>query len=534
MRGFASDEDGLFKMKRWVGLFDALLVVAAAWFVLPPVIAGHEVRLPLPFGGSLSGALTLRNVVFFLVALFIRIHLRVPGRQGERSGPAGQATGSVVTRFLSGLSPSMQAALIGIAVALVCLSASQPRAWPSGDTVPAKLVPISLLDEGNMDLDEFRAGLNPGRMYGLYLSGSHAWSAYPPGTALTALPLYGAFRLLFPAEFASWRHAYAVPEGDDLPNVANLMEQLSAAAIVGLTAIGVWLFCLRVTGHVAASLWYTLAVSFGTSLLSTAGLALWQHGPACLFLVLMLYLLLLTSDRCRSERLLLAGLCAGWAYVCRPTVAVGIAVMSLWVLREHRWKALWFLVPCAGLVVAIAGWNAHVYGTWRGGYVQNAATFSSFDARVLLTHLFSPSRGLFVFSPFLLFAAWGGARLAAKQPLGLAAFCLYAALATLALFTAWSTWAGGSSFGPRYLCEAAVLLALVLPFAWPALPPRRWARELFVWAVLFSCALHVVGARNGDRGWTGTVFGGEDLPTLWKWRDSQAAWTFLGAPEAPR
>lgn len=496
-----------------VDLLDLLALLLGAWMVVPTLIAGDLVRLPLPFGGRFSADLSPNNLVILWVVLLVRLHVRC------RSGRP-----SVLAGWFGRERPVLDALMVGAACLMVFLAAARSRAWPCGDTIPLKLVPISLIEQGNLDLDEFVGGIYYRRIYGLFRIGDHYYPVYPIGASLTALPVYAVFSILFPASFESWRAAYSVQAGDDLPNVANVMEQFSAALIAALAAVVFWRICLAVTRRRGASFALAAAFAFGTSLLSTAGLSLWQHGPACLFLGITV-LLLLKADARPTRRLGLAGLAAGWAWFCRPTVATMIAVLFAWALLRHRRRALWFGLSCGVVVAAVLAWNRLTYGAWTGGYSQSEATLVRFDPRVTLTLLFSPSRGLFLFSPFLLFAAAWGVRCAVREPGGLPAFLFYAALSNLALFSCWATWAGGGSFGPRYLCEAAMCLALVLPFGWARPGRPRWSWELFVLAALLSCHIHLVGARHGDHGWMNEVFDGDRFGTIWNVRDSQLAWT---------
>ena len=507
-------------MKRWVNVLDVCLVVAAAWFVLPLLVLGREPEMALPFGNHITAGLSQRNLLIYLVVLWIRLHLRT--ESGE----------SWLIRFCKGLSPALGSLLIGVVAFLVYLNIGAFRSWPTGDSIPSKLVPISILEHGNMDLEAFREGVPSGRGYGFYRTGDRSISVYPPGTPLTALPVYAAFAVLLPETFHSWRWAYSVPGGDDLPNVANFMEQFSAALIAALAVVVFWQICLRVTTDRRASLWFTVAYGLGTSLLSTASLALWQHGPACLFLGLMV-LCLLRGREGGSWFLALAGLSGGWAYICRPPVVVVLAVFALWVVLEFRWRAIAFLVPCAVPSVAIMIWNQVVYGSFMGGYAPLASVFVAFDWRVFMALLFSPSRGVFIFSPFLLFAVALGIKQLFKTSLSFPSFCFYSAVANVILFSCWGTWTAGSSFGPRYLCEAALFLSLVFPFHvhLPAVP--RFLREVFIVAVLFSCFIHITGARQGDHSWTSRVYVQDNLPAAWKWRDSQLVWTLIGGPDEP-
>ncbi len=497
---------------------DFILLLVGAVCVIVPSILGREISIPVWGGGHVTPDLTVRNLLVFWVVLFLRLIL-VP-----RSGrPA------LLARCAGRISVPASAVLIGLIAFTLFLNAGQKRNWPSGDTIPIKLTPISILEEGNLDLNEFLDGVYHTRQYGLFWKEGKALSAYPLASAMTALPVYAVFRVLFPAAFHSWKWSYVQHRGDDLPNIVTYMELCSAASIAALTVIIVWLFCLRASGSKQVATWCSLAFGAGTSMMSTAGIALWQHGPACLSLALMM-LFLQKAGAASRWALIVAGLSAAWAYACRPAVAILLAVMGVWVVIRFRWKAVLFFIPAAVLGAAVLFWNYRVYGHPAGGYSQMAASFIPFDWKIFRILLFSPSRGLFVFSPFLLFAVIWGLNRAVRAPLSLPTFCLYSALATVVFFTCWSTWTGGACFGPRYLCEAALMLSFIMPFKMRSLIPSALGWRLFIVAVLFSCHVHILGAKHGDNGWTGKCFRGEDISRMWSLSRSQIVWTLMGNP----
>jgi hypothetical protein len=496
---------------RALDILDGVLVAAALLFVVAPLL----------FGRDIPGGLSRDGLLLFWVLVFARTQLR---------GATPRARWWA--RILPVRSPALESVLVGVVFLLIYLGINGHRVWPSGDTIPSKLLPISILSEHNLDLGEFVQGISIHRRYGLFRMGDQFLSAYPPGAALTALPIYALFSVLFPSSFSSWRWVYAIESGDDLPNVANLMEQYSSALIAALAVVVFFRFSLAVTRSRGLSLWLAAAYGLGTPLLSTGSLGLWQHAPACLFLGLT-FLLLLKAQGGEIGRIVLAGLCAGWVTVCRPTGAVILAPVFLWVVKRFRWRASAFALACGVVVSGLLVWNRVVYGSFMGGYGQAQAEFVPFRVKVLLSLLFSPSRGLFVFSPFLLFALVKGLRHVFRSPLDLPSIFLYGAAATVVLFACWDTWAGGACFGSRYLCEAALLLCMILPYGVRALARQRVLWNLFVFTVLLSCHIHILGARWGDREWTVRVHAGhwDDLATLWSWRDSQIRWTLMGAPK---
>jgi len=116
--------------------------------------------------------------------------------------------------------------------------------------------------------------------------------------------------------------------------------------------------------------------------------------------------------------------------------------------------------------------------------------------------LFSPSRGLFIFSPIVLVAFAGGLLLWRRHsatPLEqLSAVAIPCYLVAIALFPIW--WAG-TSFGPRFMTETLpFIFVLTIPFvdwvaAWRSERPtsRPWTYRLAVLGtvVLVACSVLV-------------------------------------------
>ena len=127
------------------------------------------------------------------------------------------------------------------AAALVCAAAlavylSNGRAIGAGDTLPARYLPWSVLQSGSFALDAFPVlyddaarrtfPLLDGVPYFLHLVGGRYVSAYPPGPAVVALPVYA------PAILA------AAPPS---PEWAARLEKLAASVITALSVAV--LFC---------------------------------------------------------------------------------------------------------------------------------------------------------------------------------------------------------------------------------------------------------------------------------------------------
>ena len=171
------------------------------------------------------------------------------------------------------LSASMPAILF--CAFMILYQANGVTKW-SGDTLPARYLPLSILREGNFDLNEFPFLYAHGLPYYLRQLNNRYVSNYPVGPAIASLPFY-----LIPA-------MGAVPPTDRL---IEDLEKLAAASMVALSACILYLV-LRCLASLRLSLLLTVIYALGTSSFSVSSQALWQHGPSQLALVPGLYSLI--------------------------------------------------------------------------------------------------------------------------------------------------------------------------------------------------------------------------------------------------
>jgi hypothetical protein len=147
--------------------------------------------------------------------------------------------------------------------------------------------------------------------------------------------------------------------------------------------------------------------------------------------------------------------------------------------------------------------------------------------------LLSPSKGLWLFTPFTLFAfaAAGPACVARDFPMGryLVAWCA----ALLVLIAKMDLWWAGSTFGPRYFAELGVPLTLLIAWAWPSIVARRWRVAVFGVLCALSVAVQATGAFFTPCGWHDSpqlIL--QDKSRLWDWRDNPVARCLRAGPRA--
>jgi hypothetical protein len=257
-----------------------------------------------------------------------------------------------------------------------------------------------------------------------------------------------------------------------------------------------------------------LAYGLGTCAWSAGSQTLWQHGPAQFFLALGTFFLM-RRERPRSAYWV--GLSYALAVFCRPTAALAGVAVGIYYLIGDRRALLRCVVGVLPVALLLAVYNLHYFGRLvvlgqlgevvtallqipTEALIGTAVAASPSDLfRVPLAEgisgiLVSPSRGLLVFSPIVVFALWGlvhswrDRRFVALRPVGLAAVAMGVMVAR------WTGWWGGWCYGSRLLVEAVTLLAfLAIPIA-EQVRRRRVLAVGFAVCLAWSVAVQFVGA----------------------------------------
>ncbi len=335
----------------------------------------------------------------------------------------------------------------------------------SGDTAPAELLPISLLHDHDFDFREFVSGDLP---YWFRLVNGRVVSNYPVLPGVLNLPVY---------EAASLAHV-------DLYKHRLFLSLLTSSGIAALSVLFLFLALKRVCRSEKEALFFALVYAFGTTVWSVASRGLFQHGPSVLFLSIALWAL------CRGGGVVpIAGMALSLAVINRPTNILIALPLALYVYRSERRHFPAFLA--LGLPAALFhAWYADAY--W-GSPISPAqevtrANFAGSFWTGLSGILVSPSRGLFVFTPVFLFALPAVVTAFRPAPPGsrrLPRYLAAGAAATIALYSFWSMWWGGHTFGYRLITEIVPLLTILIASYWPTIS-RSTACGRGLWSLSLS------------------------------------------------
>lgn len=438
-------------------------------------------------------------------------------------------------------------ALAHFLVAWVVFSACPPfTSFDSFWTVPTSL---SLVFRGDTNVDEYAAAAPAQALYALECvepgkpavvsaaelppcPGGHYYNFYPLAVPVLAAPFVALMQqgtwLLAPlleARLPSGLHpAIRSFLTGDLIGGRPLAELWTAAFLAALAAALQFKIAARFLPFRHASL-LTLVFAFGTSTWSVGSRSLMQHGPSLLMLTAALYLAVRALE---NPRLLpVAALPLAAAVTLRPTNAISAAAFTLFAAVHHGRRLPEFLLWSLPVALPFFAYNLSVRNGVLPRYFLTRPQYSlPALAAGLPAHLFSPSRGLFVFTPVYLFSLAGiyfSFRRRWLFPLApyLAAIPLLHALAV-------APWLPGHTYGPRFFTEMAYLL---VPFLIPALLEwqrmrgllRTAAAVLFLAACLWGGWVHFRGATSvAANAWSATPVNVDQHPErVWDWRDPQ-------------
>ena len=384
---------------------------------------------------------------------------------------------------------------------------------------------------GTTQVDEFVASA-PRAAYGLECvpASGHCYNWYPVGTALLAAPLVAGLELaeaaagpLVPRSgpLFSRPEVQAFFSGDLLRGRA--LTELACASFIG--ALTVWVIfrigCLYLPRWRAVGL--ALLFAFGTSQWSVASRNLMPHGFTLLLLSGALYFFLQAQSA--TPRLWIAGALLALAFTVRPSNAISCMVLGLYTTVHLRRHLPAFLAGALPVAIGFFAYQVWVRDAWIPGYVRTALTPMPAGEGALM-HLFSPSRGLLVYTPVVLLSMWG-AWLAWRRNWCRPLTRWLAAIPLLHFALICAAWPG-HGYGPRFTTDMMHLAVFFL------IPAQLWWQTAagaargalaagFVVLALWGVWVHGRGAASLPANQWSALPQNVDTARwrVWDWRDPQ-------------
>ena len=259
---------------------------------------------------------------------------RVRGAPGRRERERG--AWAAVWRLVVGVcweSPYLTAVILTAACLLIFLL---PRGWwnggASGDTAPAELLPIAILQYHSLDfnqlIEQHPSVANPRNLpYWFVERYGRVVSFYPIVPGLMNLPAF---------HVADWL-------GYDLFRYHYILSHISACVIGALSAGFMFLALDAICDRRAVAIGFTIVFAFGTEVWGTLTEGMWQHGPSILLLAMALAIVL----RRWRWGIPTAGVLMGLAIWNRPTNVLLVAPIALYMAFAFRRQVVAFACAMA-------------------------------------------------------------------------------------------------------------------------------------------------------------------------------------------
>ncbi|SFV50056.1 hypothetical protein MNB_SV-6-407 [hydrothermal vent metagenome] len=342
-----------------------------------------------------------------------------------------------------------QLILLLIVLFIFILVNRSPVSRTSSDPRGSLLLSQVIIENKSIKLDKYKDD-----RYGnvVYKKNEHYYYYFPIGTSISSIPFV-------------WFETQILD--NDMNNIAD--DQVAQKMIASV--IAVFIFVLL---YLIASMYLdsktSIAVAFifylSTSLSSTLGQALWSQDFASLYALLSVYLTLEIIKENRDKYWIPLGLALFMAYLTRPTMSLlSIALILFLFFNNKRYVA----IKTAGLVGLLLGlfmaFSFHEFNQPLPDYYLPKRLSSQTFWTAFYGNLFSPARGLFIFSPILFLFIFNVSNTykVFKQDKTLTIILIWIIL-HLIIVSKFPHWWAGYSYGARFMTDIlpAIFLLLII------------------------------------------------------------------------
>lgn len=340
--------------------------------------------------------------------------------------------------------------LLPLVLFIFILVAMSPVSHTGSDPKGSLLLSQALIENQSVKLDSYK---DIGKYrYVVHKKNDHYYYYFPIGTSISSLPfVWFGTKVL---------HKDMNNQEDD-----HIFQKLIAGVVSALIFLLLFLitkmyFNERISVGISFLFW------LGTSMSSTLGQALWSHDFAVFYALSALLLMLKVLNEGKNKYWFFLGVMLFMAYLTRPTMSLfAVAIILYLFVNNERYLA----IKVAGLVGVLLGFfvvfSMAEFNQFLPDYYLPKRLSSETFWTAFYGNLFSPARGLFVYSPFLLLFMINAKDtyniFKNNRSLMIIVGYIIVHLITISNFPHW--WAGGS-YGPRLMLDTlpAIFLLFVI------------------------------------------------------------------------
>jgi hypothetical protein len=392
------------------------------------------------------------------------------------------------------------------AVALYLISRNSINQYTSSDPQLTLLTSQSILEHGTTNLYSYYKSVTPDEFadgtwkYSAWENQKKVYYFYPSGASILCLPIVGIARLA----------GYDFLQKKDDALWQSIIASMCLAVIFILLVI---LASPFISYELAIIISFLTCLS--TSIISTIGLALWSFDFEVIFLLLAMIHLSKVYTQPENSNGIRLGVFIFIAWLCRPSALIVAILMATWLFLYNKKELKKFLLTFLILLAPFTLYSITNFGTFVPRY-YNPLFWShpppideSFISK-LLAVLFSPARGLFIFTPLFLLSFVGLFSKEIRKNNLYAFSFVWFLIHTIMLARQWCWW-GGWSFGPRLFTDAFPPLLIMLLITYYKMKTTVGGKiliSMFILLALPGIYIH-------------TIKGANDIAT-YKWNDGPA------------
>ena len=345
-----------------------------------------------------------------------------------------------------------------IILALIIFSRNNYR---DCDSLGCVLTSQAIVSHGTIKLDAYRDMLKQHEaVYGsrIMTKNNHLFYNYPLGTCIYSVPFVWLANCI----------------GRDMSTIVNnvpiddmRVQKVLSALIVTVCFVLVYGLCRCFLAPLSSAL-LTLVFVLGSPLISTMGTALWSLDLEVMFILLCLLMIVHDDRKIFTLNPYVLSFFLFSAYLCRPTAAIFVVLVALYVLLfKSRSAFIKLSASCFLFFIVFVIFSLHEYKTILPPYyLQRFSQIETFWTG-LYGILLSPARGLIIYSPYLLFTFFGLCcffkEFFRSRLMWFAILWFFFHLVMIAQYPIW--W-GGHSFGPRLLTDVFPACILITILVW--------------------------------------------------------------------
>lgn len=280
----------------------------------------------------------------------------------------------------------------------------------------------------------------------------HVFYRYPPGSSILSIPVVAIFSYF----------GYGPSGPNDPFNYKNEkhIQTLIAALLMSISTVIIYTIAFDVIPfHWAITV--AVAFAFGTQIWSTASRALWTNTWSIFFASILAIFMIRVKHLGLYEQILI-GTILSWSYFTRPQSFIMIVFVVIYFFLLFKYKIAAIVITGCIWLAAFILYSMTLYGTFLPNYCLTNSSAFSLNFEGLAGVLVSPSRGICVYIPIIIFVFFLVVYFRKYIKMKLMLYLSSAVYITYTLFiSSFVCWWGGHSFGPRLLSDVTPWLAVI-------------------------------------------------------------------------